>query len=302
MRLPWFILHPLEFPPMALFTHALKLLPLLLAGSLNTAHAQVHRPLLAFAKNDQQPAAPAGPRPEARGTSLESLLQELKVAHHAYFLYRSELVRDKFVNLEAMTFRSWEDKLTYAVTVSGLRVEKTNRNVYVISGPQPSAPSLQPIGGNNDPAATAWLASGATTTSTRQTVPCASAAKPAATKAFWPARPCSATTPASAASLSGQPLALKEITERAAAGLDPAAEATMQRLFSFFGRALATVVNILDPDVIVIGGGVGNIDRLYTEGVRQVAPYVFDKVFETPVVKPLLGDSGGVFGAAYLVA
>lgn len=76
----------------------------------------------------------------------------------------------------------------------------------------------------------------------------------------------------------------------------------MQRLFSFFGRALATVVNILDPDVIVIGGGVGNIDRLYTEGVRQVAPYVFDKVFETPVVKPLLGDSGGVFGAAYLVA
>ncbi len=104
------------------------------------------------------------------------------------------------------------------------------------------------------------------------------------------------------ASLTGQPRPLKEITERAAACLDPAAEATMQRLFGYFGRALATVVNILDPDVIVIGGGVGNIDRLYTEGVRQVAPYVFDKVFETPVVKPLLGDSAGVFGAAYLVA
>ena len=104
------------------------------------------------------------------------------------------------------------------------------------------------------------------------------------------------------AGLTNQPRALKEITERAAAGLDLAAEATMQRLFSYFGRAVATVVNILDPDVIVIGGGVGNIDRLYTEGVQQVAQHVFDHVFETPVVKPRLGDSAGVFGAAYLVA
>ena len=136
---------------MALFTHALKLLPLLLAGSLNTAHAQVHRPARAFAKNDQQPAAPAGPRPEARGTSLEGLLQELKVAHHAYFLYRSELVRDKYVNLEAMTFRSWEEKLTYAVTVSGLRVEKTDRNVYVISGPQSATDLGQQRPGRREP-------------------------------------------------------------------------------------------------------------------------------------------------------
>ncbi|GAB3856861.1 ROK family protein [Hymenobacter terrigena] len=104
------------------------------------------------------------------------------------------------------------------------------------------------------------------------------------------------------ASLTGLSRSLKEITERAAADLDPAAEATMQRLISYFGRALGVVVNIVDPDVIVIGGGVGNIDRLYTEGVSQVAPYVFDHVFETPVVKPQLGDSAGVFGAAYLVA
>ena len=104
------------------------------------------------------------------------------------------------------------------------------------------------------------------------------------------------------ATLAGQPRSLKEITERAAAGTDAAAEATMQRLVSYFGRALGTIINILDPDVIVIGGGVGNIDRLYTEGVRQVAPYVFDHVFETPVVKPRLGDSAGVFGAAFLVA
>ena len=103
------------------------------------------------------------------------------------------------------------------------------------------------------------------------------------------------------ATLTGQFRSLKEITERAA-GLDPAAEATMQRLVNYFGRALGTVVNILDPDVIVIGGGVGNIDRLYTEGVSKVAPYVFDHVFDTPVVKPRLGDSAGVFGAAYLTA
>jgi len=84
------------------------------------------------------------------------VLQELKTAHHAYFLYRSELIRDKFVNLEAMTFRSWEDKLTYAVTVSGLRVEKTDRNVYVISTPKSSAPNPQSIGGNDGPGTTSW--------------------------------------------------------------------------------------------------------------------------------------------------
>ncbi|HEX8507271.1 MAG TPA: hypothetical protein VF630_18045, partial [Hymenobacter sp.] len=89
---------------MALFTPSLKLLPLLLAGSLSTAHAQ--RPLMALFKAPQE-SAPASGRTSARGTSLESLLQELQAAHHAYFLYRSELVRDKFVNLEALTFRSW---------------------------------------------------------------------------------------------------------------------------------------------------------------------------------------------------
>ncbi|MGI4866291.1 MAG: ROK family protein [Janthinobacterium lividum] len=103
------------------------------------------------------------------------------------------------------------------------------------------------------------------------------------------------------AGLTGQSRSLQEIAERAQAGLDPAAETTIQRLFSYFGRALSVVVNIVDPDVIVIGGGVGNITRLYTEGVSSVAPYVFDHVFETPVVKPVLGDSAGVFGAAYLV-
>lgn len=102
--------------------------------------------------------------------------------------------------------------------------------------------------------------------------------------------------------LGGDALSLKEIVERAVGGSDPMAEHTMQRMTNFFGRALSTIVNIIDPDVIVIGGGVGNVDLLYTEGVSKVAHYVFDHVFETPVVKPRLGDSAGVFGAAYLVA
>jgi len=143
---------------MALFTPSLKLLPLLLVGSLSTAQAQ--RPLIALFKAPQE-TAPASGRTNTRGTSLESLLQELQAAHHAYFLYRSELVRDKFVNLEALTFRSWEEKLTYAVTVSGLRVEKTGHNVYVISTPQSSAPNLQTIGGNNGPSASRVETAGA---------------------------------------------------------------------------------------------------------------------------------------------
>jgi fructokinase len=101
---------------------------------------------------------------------------------------------------------------------------------------------------------------------------------------------------------SGQPLSLPEIVARAAAGTDAVAAQTMRRLTGFFGRALSEVVNVLDPDVIVIGGGVGNIDCIYQEGVANVSKYVFDHQFEAPVVKPLLGDSAGVFGAAYLVA
>lgn len=146
---------------MALFSHSLKLLPLVLASSLGTAHAQAQHPLVAMLKAPQQPELPAS-RTSARGTSLESLLQELKTAHYVYFLYRSELVRDKFVNLEAMTFRNWEGKLTYAVTVSGLRVEKSDRNVYIISTPKPSAPNPQSIGGSNGPSASSWETPAAT--------------------------------------------------------------------------------------------------------------------------------------------
>lgn len=100
--------------------------------------------------------------------------------------------------------------------------------------------------------------------------------------------------------LSGEDRKLHDIYLRAQEGNDPAATATMQRLVEYFGKAVAVVINILDPDVIVIGGGVGNIDLLYTEGVKEVAKHVFNPRVDTIFVKPALGDSAGVFGAALL--
>jgi fructokinase len=95
---------------------------------------------------------------------------------------------------------------------------------------------------------------------------------------------------------------LKDIANLAESKVDPTAQKAMQRLVHFFGLGLSAIVNILDPDVIVIGGGVGNIDLLYDRGRDAVAEYVFNARFETPIVQPSLGDSAGVFGAAHLVA
>ncbi len=103
-------------------------------------------------------------------------------------------------------------------------------------------------------------------------------------------------------SLGGRRLPLPEIVERGTGGGDPHAEATMERLVLYFGRALAYVINILDPHLIVLGGGVSNIDLLYTRGVREVGRNVFNNRLETRIVRHALGDSAGVFGAAMLVA
>lgn len=100
---------------------------------------------------------------------------------------------------------------------------------------------------------------------------------------------------------SGTEKKLKEIVGLAKSGTDPIAVETIERLHKMFGKAISVVINILDPDVIVIGGGVGNIDSLYTKGVEQIKDYVFNDRLDTPVVRPALGDSAGVFGAAFLV-
>jgi fructokinase len=94
---------------------------------------------------------------------------------------------------------------------------------------------------------------------------------------------------------------LKDIVALADSKVDPTAQKTMLRLIEYYGLALSVIINILDPDVIVIGGGVGNIDQLYDRGRDAVQKYVFNHKLETPIVRPMLGDSAGVFGAAFLV-
>ncbi len=102
------------------------------------------------------------------------------------------------------------------------------------------------------------------------------------------------------ASLSGETLKLKDIYEAYKNGNNINAQLTIQRLLSFFGLAVSNIVNIIDPDVIIIGGGVGNIDVLYTEGIKEIEKHVFNPRFEAQVLPPVLGDSAGVFGAALL--
>lgn len=99
---------------------------------------------------------------------------------------------------------------------------------------------------------------------------------------------------------SGTSRKLKEIVALANANADPVAVQTLDRLHEMFGKALSVVINILDPDVIVIGGGVGNISSLYDKGIEHLKKYVFNDRLDTPVVRPSLGDSAGVFGAAFL--
>ncbi|KYP16208.1 ROK family protein [Flavihumibacter sp. CACIAM 22H1] len=102
-------------------------------------------------------------------------------------------------------------------------------------------------------------------------------------------------------SLCQQEKTLKQIVELAEAG-EAAAVATMERLHMFFGKAVSILTNLLDPDAIVVGGGVGNIASIYTRGRASLEKFIFNNRLDTPVLSPSLGDSAGVFGAAALVA
>ncbi len=95
---------------------------------------------------------------------------------------------------------------------------------------------------------------------------------------------------------------LKEIYLEHIDGTNEDSSRTINRLITYFGKAMAVVINILDPDVVVLGGGVGNIDLLYEQGVEEVKKHIFNTGFDTVFLKPILGDSAGVFGAASLVA
>lgn len=99
---------------------------------------------------------------------------------------------------------------------------------------------------------------------------------------------------------SSQALSLPEIVEQAKRNNHEAVK-TITRLREYFGLAVARIINVLDPEVIVIGGGVGNIDALYQDIETQILPHLFNTELNTLIVKPELGDSAGVYGAAALV-
>ena len=86
----------------------------------------------------------------------------------------------------------------------------------------------------------------------------------------------------------------------AARGGEAAAEGALDRYIARLGRALAAMCNLLDPDVIVFGGGMSNVDELYERVPPVVAHYIFSDSFETPIRRAVHGDSSGVRGAAWL--
>ena len=98
--------------------------------------------------------------------------------------------------------------------------------------------------------------------------------------------------------ISGKNLTLEEIYAKK--DIDNHAKKTFKRLITYFGKGLSNVVNIIDPEVIVLGGGLSNIDELYSEGYDELKKYVFNPTFNTPILRPKLGDSAGVYGAALL--
>jgi len=100
-------------------------------------------------------------------------------------------------------------------------------------------------------------------------------------------------------SATGQRLTAEAIAAAAAAG-DGTAGASLDRYIDRLGRGLAIVVDLLDPDVIVLGGGMSNAEAIYGRLPAAIAPWIFSDVFETEIVKAVHGDSSGVRGAAWL--
>ncbi len=100
-------------------------------------------------------------------------------------------------------------------------------------------------------------------------------------------------------SLSNEKLKTTQIYEQYLLGQE-FATITINRLIQYFGKAVANIVNIIDPEYIVLGGGLGNLEILYTEGRQEVKKHLFNKDFNTIFLRPKLGDSAGVIGAGLL--
>ena len=97
----------------------------------------------------------------------------------------------------------------------------------------------------------------------------------------------------------GEALDAATIATRAAAG-DAACQASLRRYIGRLGRSLASVINLIDPEVIVLGGGLSHIAALYSALPAACAPFVFSDVLNTKFLPPVHGDSSGVRGAAWL--
>lgn len=97
----------------------------------------------------------------------------------------------------------------------------------------------------------------------------------------------------------GQQQPAQAIVESAQNG-DPQATETLQQYLEHLARGLAAVINVIDPDIIVLGGGMSNAEQLYQELPARLANYVFGGECDTPIVKAAFGDSSGVRGAAWL--
>ena len=135
---------------------------------------------------------------------------------------------------------------------------------------------------------------------------------PGMTPAEWPGPPCycgrrgcietflsGPGLAADHARAGGQAIAAEEIAARAAQG-DPTAAAAMLRYADRLARALGSVINLLDPHAIVLGGGLSNLAQLYEAVPARWAPYVFSDRIDTRLLAPVHGDSSGVRGAAWL--
>lgn len=100
--------------------------------------------------------------------------------------------------------------------------------------------------------------------------------------------------------ISGIRKSLKDISIAHQKGEDPLATQTVNYMVDNFGKAISYILNTIDPEVVILGGGVGNIPDLLDKAVEATTPYIFNDKVETTFLKPKLGDSAGVFGAALL--
>lgn len=98
----------------------------------------------------------------------------------------------------------------------------------------------------------------------------------------------------------GRRLTTEQIVAAARMGRDEQCLQAFEQFLDDYGRCMGGLISMLDPDVVVLGGGLSNIDELYTVGLERVRHYAFHERIQTPILKNQLGDSAGVYGAAWI--